>query len=262
MHRTKENFDKCIRDYLEAVARFPNVCNQLIRWLCTTKKPTFMLMYEFMRRQVQHFCYNDGGYLHQTMELPIAQEKSKQIFLAQPKAHQYKFSETNKTVPTDLLWLIAFFEQCQTADKVTGILDKIKEKEQPKEKKTAYFLAARSHDSIVARTTTTIKATYVISMTNNMTVAIETINTKITLIAKTRTTRTKSPTRRRMIASAISSRKRVTRPCTTTSPFHQAWTLCPEKESLLFKISFLLLLPFLLMLEQQQYELHQSSCVS
>jgi hypothetical protein len=60
---TKTNFDKCIRDYLEAVARFPNGGNQLIHWLCTTKKPAFMPMHEFMQRQVQLLSYLDGGYI-------------------------------------------------------------------------------------------------------------------------------------------------------------------------------------------------------
>jgi hypothetical protein len=60
---TKVNFDKCIRDYLEAVAGFPNVIDQLIKWLHTSKKPTLMLMHEFMRHQVQHLSYLDGGYL-------------------------------------------------------------------------------------------------------------------------------------------------------------------------------------------------------
>jgi hypothetical protein len=35
---TKANFNKCIRDYLEAVAGFPNIGNQLICWLHTAKK--------------------------------------------------------------------------------------------------------------------------------------------------------------------------------------------------------------------------------
>jgi hypothetical protein len=105
---TKSNFDKCIRDYLKAVARFPNVGNQLICWLCTAKKPTLMLMHEFMRHQVQLLSYLDGGYLCQTMEVPMAQEKSKQIFFAQPKVHQFKFMDTNKMVPMDPLKLIAF----------------------------------------------------------------------------------------------------------------------------------------------------------
>ncbi len=47
---TKENFDECIRDYLEAVAGSPNIGNQLIRWLHTAKKPALMPMHEFMRR--------------------------------------------------------------------------------------------------------------------------------------------------------------------------------------------------------------------
>jgi hypothetical protein len=66
------------------------------------------------------------------MEVRTAQEKSEQIFFAQPKAHQNKF--TNKTVPTNLLKMIAFFEQCQATNKAAGILKKIakKDKKQPK----------------------------------------------------------------------------------------------------------------------------------
>ncbi len=76
----------------------------------------------------------------------IAQEKSEQIFFVEPKAHQFKFADLNKTVPTDPLKLIAFFEQCQEAtNKAAGILKKIiKDKKQPKEKKTAHLPATRS----------------------------------------------------------------------------------------------------------------------
>ncbi len=49
---TKANFNKCIRDYLEAVAGFPIIGNQLICWLHTAKKPALMPMHEFMRHQV------------------------------------------------------------------------------------------------------------------------------------------------------------------------------------------------------------------
>jgi hypothetical protein len=45
---TKEKFKKSIRDYLEAVAGFPNIGNQLIFWLRMAKKPTLMPMHEFM----------------------------------------------------------------------------------------------------------------------------------------------------------------------------------------------------------------------
>jgi hypothetical protein len=48
--RTKENFDKCVGDYLEAVAGFLNIGNQLTHWIYTAKKPTFMPMNEFMRQ--------------------------------------------------------------------------------------------------------------------------------------------------------------------------------------------------------------------
>jgi hypothetical protein len=83
--RTKVNFDKCIRDYLEAVAGFSNIGDQLICWLCTAKKPTLMPMHEFIWRQVQLLSYLERDYLRQTMDVPTVQEKSEQIFFAQPK---------------------------------------------------------------------------------------------------------------------------------------------------------------------------------
>jgi hypothetical protein len=82
------------------------------------------------------------------MEVPMAQEKSEQIFFAQPKAHQNNFTDLNKTVPSNPLRMIAFFEQCQATDKAAGVLDKItKDKKQPKEKKTAHLPVTRSHES-------------------------------------------------------------------------------------------------------------------
>jgi hypothetical protein len=145
---TKSNFEECIRDYLEAVAGFPNIGNQLICWLCTAKKPALMPMHEFTRRQVQLLSYLKGGYLHQTMDIPMAQEKNEQIFFAQPKAHQNKFAALNKTVPTNPLKMIAFFEQCQATNKAAGILEKIaKDKKQPKERKMAHLPAACSSES-------------------------------------------------------------------------------------------------------------------
>jgi hypothetical protein len=46
---TKANFDECIRDYLEATAGFPNIGDQLICWLRTSKKPALIQMHEFMQ---------------------------------------------------------------------------------------------------------------------------------------------------------------------------------------------------------------------
>jgi hypothetical protein len=81
------------------------------------------------------------------MDVPTAQEKSKKIFFAQPKAHQNKFANLNKMVPTDLLKMIAFFEQCQATNKAADVLEKIAKDKQPKERKTAQLPVARSHKS-------------------------------------------------------------------------------------------------------------------
>ncbi len=70
--------------------------------------------------------------------------KSKQIFLAQLKAHHFKFAETNKTVLTDPVQLVAFLEQCKTANKIEGVLNKLREKKQQKEKRTAHLPVACS----------------------------------------------------------------------------------------------------------------------
>ncbi len=46
---TEANFNKCIRGYLEAVAGFFNIGNQLICWLRMAKNPALMPMHKFMR---------------------------------------------------------------------------------------------------------------------------------------------------------------------------------------------------------------------
>jgi hypothetical protein len=82
------------------------------------------------------------------MDLPTAQEKSEQIFFTQPKAHQNKFGDLNKTVPANPLRMIAFFEQCQATNKMAGIHKKIaKDKKQPKEKNATHVPTVRSHES-------------------------------------------------------------------------------------------------------------------
>ena len=59
----KATFNECIRDYLEAVAGFPNIGDQLVCWLCTAKKPVLMPMHKFMRHQVQLLSYLKSDYL-------------------------------------------------------------------------------------------------------------------------------------------------------------------------------------------------------
>ncbi len=75
--------------------------------------------------------------------------------------------------------------------------------------------------SIVATSIATIiKATNAVAMTADLTIIIKTIDAMIDLVAMIRTRRAASPTKRRMIASVITSRKRATRPCSMTSPLH------------------------------------------
>jgi hypothetical protein len=59
---TKSNFNKCIRDYLQDVTGFPNICNQLICWLCTAKKPALMSMHKFMWHHAQLLSYLKDDY--------------------------------------------------------------------------------------------------------------------------------------------------------------------------------------------------------
>jgi hypothetical protein len=74
-----------------------------------------------------------------------------------------------------------------------------------------------------------IKATGMIAMIADLIILIKTINAMIVVNATTKTQGTASPTTRRMIASANTSRQRVTRPCTMTSPLCQAPAICLEK---------------------------------
>ena len=70
----------------------------------------------------------------------------------------------------------------------------------------------------VVTTATIIEETNAIVMITNLTIVIVTSNVRIALNVTTRTQKAPSPTTRRMIASAITPRKRAARPCITTSP--------------------------------------------
>jgi hypothetical protein len=82
---------------------------------------------------------------------------------------------------------------------------------------------------VVVHIAPAIKATNTIAMIADPTIIIKMINATIALDVATRTQRAPSPTTRRMIASAITPRKRVTRPCTMTSPLCWAWSIFPEE---------------------------------
>jgi hypothetical protein len=232
MHLPKENVNECIKDYLKAVSGFPVIGYQLICWLCIAKKPAIMPMNEFMRHQVQLFSYLNNGLLCQKMELPMLQKKLERMFLLQPKAHQFKFAETSKTMPTDPLWLMAFFKQCQTANKVSGVLDMLKEKKQPKEKKMAHLSVTcscglnhrhhccKNHDHHWSNQRDCNIYWHNFCCQDNQHNGHPCRKEKDFK---------KRLTRREMIANAITSKRR-RRSCTTTIPPLWAWTLCLEKE--------------------------------
>ncbi len=88
---------------------------------------------------------------------------------------------------------------------------------------------------VVINIATIIKATNATATITNSTFVINTINATITLNATTRNQRAPSPTTRRMIESAITPRKRATRPCIMTSPLCQARTIRPEEGVVLFQ---------------------------
>ncbi len=119
-NKTYENFHEYIQDYLEALAGFPNIGDQLICWLCTMKKPALMPAHDFMHRWVQLMTYLEDGMLCHMMALPGNQEKLEQIFFSISLCHWQNYAETHKLLLIDLTTLACFFEQCQNADAING----------------------------------------------------------------------------------------------------------------------------------------------
>jgi hypothetical protein len=76
---------------------------------------------------------------------------------------------------------------------------------------------------------TTINSTNAIVTIADLILIIKTIDAMIVVDATTRMQGTTTPTTRRMIARAITSRKRATRPCTIISPLRQAPAIHPEQ---------------------------------
>ncbi len=81
----------------------------------------------------------------------------------------------------------------------------------------------------VTNTAITIEATDAIATIADPTIVIKTINAMIVVNTMPRMQRPTSPTTRRMIASAITQRKRTMRPCIIASPLCQAPAICLEE---------------------------------
>ncbi len=131
--------------------------NQGLPW-GSCRAPKHQQQTNLLASHCQEACIHADAWIHAAssaaLQLPwwrtslsndrVAQgtRESKQIFLVQLKAHQFKLPQSNKTIPTNPLWLVTFFEQCQTANKAASVLDKLKEKKLLKEKRTDHLPVA------------------------------------------------------------------------------------------------------------------------
>ncbi len=231
----KANFDKCIRDYLEAVAGFPNIGNQLICWLRTAKKAcshanarvraalsaASQLPWEWLPPSNNGLAH--GAREEWTNLLRAAQGAPEQVC-------QLEQDGTCQPTQND-----CFLWAASSNDKAAGILDKIaRDKKQPKIKRTAHVPTARSHElSYKQHRCHKYRNYHQSNRCDCNGCQPDYCHWDDQLHDRgwcaTRTRGTASPTTRRMIASAITSRKRVMRPCTMTSPLHWAPAICPEK---------------------------------
>lgn len=116
------SFLECQRDYLEAIAEFPRIGDQLIRWFRSMKKPALMNLHDFAKRRKVLYGYLESGLLRHDLAIPAAQERSEQIFFAMPRAHQHEYCRNNEDVSLNTNALITFFERCAASDKNTGVL--------------------------------------------------------------------------------------------------------------------------------------------
>ena len=69
--RTEKNFKRCLKDYLEAIAKCTYLGDQVICWLRLRGKPAHMRFKDFLNCWVQILNYLKKGYLRHRMELPV-----------------------------------------------------------------------------------------------------------------------------------------------------------------------------------------------
>jgi hypothetical protein len=155
------------------------------------------------------------------MDVPTVQEKSEQIFFAQPRAHQ-KQTWTRQCLLTRSRWLPSSSSVRQPTRQLAFLRRLLRTSSQKKGKWLSFLLHIAVNQATVniavVNIATITEATNMTAMINNPTIVIEMIGATIILNVTTRTWGATSPMTRRMIASAITSRKRVMKPCTMTNP--------------------------------------------
>ncbi len=223
---TKSNFNKCICDYLKAVASFPNIGNQLIFWLRMARSP----------HSCQ--CTNSRGIrcsFSATLRVAISVKQwtypwrkrrvSKSSLHSLRRTRTSSPTWTRRCLLTRSRWLLSLSSAKQPTRQLAFLRRLPRTRSSQRKGKRLIFLprVAMNQATVniaVTNTTITIKATDAIATITDLTIIIKTIDAMIVVNAMTRTQRATSPTTRRMIASVITPRKRVTRPWIMTG------TLC------------------------------------
>jgi hypothetical protein len=146
-----------------------------------------MPMLEFTWCQVQLLSYLKDGYLRRTIEVPMVQEKSEQIFFVQPKVHQNKFADLNKAVPTNPLKMIVSLSSVKQLTRRLAILRRLpRTTSSQRKRKWLSFLPRVAMNQatisiVVINIATTIKATNVTTTIANPTILIKMTNATMPL---------------------------------------------------------------------------------
>lgn len=126
-NRMFKNFVKCQQNYVEALAGFPNIDNQLILWFHMAWNLALNPMHNYMRWWVQLFGYLKMRLLWVLMELPMKQENIKQIFLDAKKASTTACWDAQDP-PGWPHTTHLFLEQGQNADPESDVLNQLAER--------------------------------------------------------------------------------------------------------------------------------------
>jgi hypothetical protein len=126
------------------------------------------------------------------MDIPTAQKKSEKIFFAQPKAHQNKFANLNKTVPTDPLKMMPSSSSVRQPTRRLAFSRRLpRTSSQRKGKRLRFLLHVAVNQATiniaVVSITTIIEATDAAAMIDDPTIIIKTIGATIALNVTTRT---------------------------------------------------------------------------
>jgi hypothetical protein len=160
--------------------------------------------------------------------------------------------------PTHPLKMIAFFEQCQATNKAAGVFKKIaKDKNQPKEKKMAHRSAAHSRELNYQHHCSHKYCNYHQSNWRNRVDRQSDYHHQDDQHhgcpgRNNKDSKSATSYDKKDDCKHNHSKKKRTRPCTMTSPLHQAWAIYLEEGFVLVQDLLCTIVLGLLLLEQQE----------